>query len=507
MTKNGTYTISAVSKNLFKEIPDQIQITYFISEKLAKIHPLPKEIEDLLYEYAANSRGKIRISVLDPSKEGSESAAEQLGVVPQQIQVVEQNEQTVATVYTGIVIQYLDRYDTMPVIFSTETLEYDLTSRIRAIVKNTSKALGVIVGDSGKSYSTDFATLQRILQKSFSVNEIQPGEDLPDDVSVLFVLGATKLDAFDLYPIDQFLMRGGRVLFAVQGVDVDSQQTLAATAVLNDEPLNAIASYGVAVRKVLALDKSCLTVPFRMASPYGGSIINLVQYPHWINVRAENVSATNPITSRFAGLSLFWPSPLDSIEVPGVKAEAIINTTPQGWLQTANFMTTPEYGPESFYGEADTTTKQYALAYALSGTFPSYFAGKPIPTRKDASRDWKDTAKESPETRVIVIGDDIFATELQTFTNNSNNADFLLNCAVWLSSDDDILSIKTRAAKNTSLDRIQDPAVRKSAAVWVEAVNVGIIPLIVIAFAVYRMARRKKLQQRALPEAGNEVQD
>jgi gliding-associated putative ABC transporter substrate-binding component GldG len=505
MTENGAYTISSVSKNLFREIPEQVQVTYYISEKLEKMHPMPKQIEDLLNEYSAFSHGKIRVSIVDPAKTASEAAVERLGVLPQQIQTVEQNEQSVAMVYTGIVIQYLDRTETLPVVFATDTLEYELSSRIRKIVRNQQKVVGVVVGDAGKNFSQDFQTLQQSLQRSFTVRELQPGQDVPADVSVLFVLGGTGLDDFDLYPIDQYIMRGGHTLFAVPGVDVDAQQTLTATAVTNDSPLTAIATYGVQIGKQLVLDKSSLTVPFQTASPLGGMMINLVQYPHWISIRSENVSTKNPITSRFAGLSLFWPSPLEARKVDGVKAEPIVNSTGQAWLQTKNFVTTPNAGPAAFYAEQGSTTRKYVLAYALSGEFQSYFAGKPIPVRKGTKTDWKDTLAKGRDTRMIVVGNSAFATELQQYSRNTGNIDFLLNSADWLSSDDDLLSIKTRVTHEITLNRIQDPAQKAAAAFWAEAVNVVFIPLLVIFFAVWRTAKRRKLQ-RTVPEATNDVQ-
>jgi ABC-type uncharacterized transport system involved in gliding motility auxiliary subunit len=131
LTKNKAYTISEVSRNLYKEISNQVRITYFVSDKLKQAHPMPGEIADLLREYAANSRGKIRFFQKDPAKAGLLQAVEDLGIEPQQIQLAEQTEITVATVYSGILIEYLDRESVIPVVFSLDTLEYDLSSRIR----------------------------------------------------------------------------------------------------------------------------------------------------------------------------------------------------------------------------------------------------------------------------------------------------------------------------------------------------------------------------------------
>jgi len=120
LTKGKAYTISAVSRNLHNEIQDRIRITYYLSDKLKAIHPIPGEIEDLLREYAGYSRGKIQLAVKDPAKAKLADMVEQLGILPQQIQTVEQDQASVITVYTGIVIEYLDQMEVMPVVFSLD---------------------------------------------------------------------------------------------------------------------------------------------------------------------------------------------------------------------------------------------------------------------------------------------------------------------------------------------------------------------------------------------------
>jgi ABC-type uncharacterized transport system involved in gliding motility auxiliary subunit len=94
MTRNKAFTISEVSKSLFKEIPEKVHITYFLSDKLNKVAPEPGQITDLLHEYAAFSRGKIEVAVVDPAAANLTGQAENMGVVPRPMRVVEKNEVT-----------------------------------------------------------------------------------------------------------------------------------------------------------------------------------------------------------------------------------------------------------------------------------------------------------------------------------------------------------------------------------------------------------------------------
>ncbi|MDR0382382.1 MAG: GldG family protein, partial [Spirochaetaceae bacterium] len=166
LTASKMYTISPVSRRLADEIPDQVTITYFVSGKLRQLYPQPGEIMDLLREYAAYSRGTIRAAERDPAVDGLEDDMIRLGIYPRQIQSIDRNEATVTSVYTGILIEYMEKTDVIPFVFSLETLEYDLTSRIRALVSGRTREAGVIMADFAKSFDRNYRNLAGILQMS-----------------------------------------------------------------------------------------------------------------------------------------------------------------------------------------------------------------------------------------------------------------------------------------------------------------------------------------------------
>jgi gliding-associated putative ABC transporter substrate-binding component GldG len=492
LTENKAFTISRVSRELFREIPDRVYITYYVSDKLKSLYPFPFQIEDLLYEYAAYSRGTIKVEVVDPMKSGNATKAESLGVYPQQIEVIERDERSFAQIYTGIVIQYLDRYEAIPVVSQVESLEYDLTSRVRKIVTEQERSVGILVGDAAREIQTDFASLLGTLSADFSVRPVGRGEEIPEDLDVLFVLGARDLQAFDLFPIDQYIMRGGRVLFAVEGLDLDLMRGIVPRKLENTEPLSMLEHYGVIVQQAYVLDTYAKN--FRIPRQIFGQIMWEVmeKYPFWITVANQFVSKENPITVRFQGLDLLWTSPLRIVERPGVEAEVLLKTTPEAWIQDQEpFETNPqraamlEYIPHEQKG-------QFPLGVSLAGTFSSYFADREIPRRAGEERDWSEVVERSEETRLIVIGDADFASELYQYSGGNYNPEFLANTAEWLSNSEDLLEIKTRVARDMRLDKIQDPEARLRAAIFTQMFNLIIVPLGVIIFGVVRLIMRRR---------------
>ena len=497
LTEDRLFTISRVSQQLFKEIPDQVHITYYISDKLRSVTPVPNRIIDLLQEYAVYSHGRILVSIEDPSQAEVLASVQRAGIPPQQIQVIEQNEQRVTEVYSGLVIQYLDRSISIPFVFNPDTLEYSLTLTIRRLVRNTSSVAGIIIGGTDKSLDRNYSMLSGQLSLSFNLRDLKPGEEIPPNISVLIVLGGTDLSREQLAPIDRYIMGGGRVLFAVKGLRVETNRKLDAKVVGSSPLLDMIANYGVEVGREMVLDES--SRDYRLPQVVFGTVKWQVigKYPEWVSILPENVSETNPITRRFPGLDLLWPSPLTLSSQEGVSAEVLLRSSASSWLATAPFTTDPF---KLVGGRAPKSSKgRFVLAYALSGRFPSYYTGgDETETATPAGEGVKDRGGRlgggdlSQDTRMIIIGDDDFASDLMQFSDSAYNALFLENAAEWLSSDSDLLAIKTRVSGDLRLNRIQDPKARERHIQAAEAINVVGIPLFVLAMGLLRLLLRRE---------------
>jgi gliding-associated putative ABC transporter substrate-binding component GldG len=490
LTENKAYTISKVSKNLFREIPEQVTITYYVSEKLSRFSPIPLQIEDILYEYAAHGRGKIRVSVIDPAKAGQQNKMDQIGIIPQQIQTVEKNEQTLALVYTGIVISYHDSRDVLPVVYDLSTLEYDITSRIKKIITGEKNILGIMSGRSGGALAEEFQLLLGHLSRNYTVREVPKGEEIPPDISVLFILGGAELDVPALRAVDGYIMRGGKALFAVDGVRVDLSRNLEAAAQKDLPVFDVLASYGVRIKPELVLDTQSRRIPVQRNT---GRITvqSLEKYDHWVSVQGPGFSRGSPVTARLTGLDLYWPSPLTLLETAGVTAEVIASSSIDSWTMRDRFVTNPYEAPAFRAAAADRSGK-FTLAAALTGTFPSGFKDGSLAPRPGAPEAPGESGPVSRETRIIVVGDSDLATDLMRYSDGVYNLNFFENAAAWLSLDDSLLEIKTRAARDLRLNRIEDPRTRNTVILFSQVVNLFAVPGFVLLFGIVRAFRRKE---------------
>jgi ABC-type uncharacterized transport system involved in gliding motility auxiliary subunit len=499
LTKNKAYTISKVSRNIYKEIPDPVTITYYLSDKLKTVISSPGEVEDTLREYVSFSRGKIVLAVKDPVKTELSTVVEELGIQPRQVQTVDRDQASLVTVYSGIVIEYLDKIEVLPWVISTDTLEYDLTSRIRSMVMNTERQIGVIVGDSFRQWNEDFSYLNMTLVNAgYRIRQIFPDDEIPDNLPALFVFGGVEdLDEWALYRIDRYIQLGGKVLFAVKGIYIDTLYGSFEARHQNDQGLlDMIASYGAIVRKEFVLDRNALTLQYQTMTQSGGFQYRRVRYPLWIGVPGEYGNTQHPVSSGFSGLDLFWSSDLELPSIENVEASVLLTSSEQAWLMRDSFFTSPEilYLMEV---EAAETKGIKILGASLSGIFPSFFGKNFKPFREGSQEELPDMPLRTEPSRIIVIPDTDFATNIINATQAVHNLEFLVRAADWLSNDDDIVGIRNRQPQAGRFDKIQDIDRLVAAMRFSQILNVVIIPLLVIVFGFVISSQRKRRSRYA----------
>ena len=321
----------------------------------------------------------------------------------------------------------------------------------------------------------------------FELQEVRRGDDVPADINVLFVLGTHDMSDAATYKVDQFIMRGGRAFLAVDPIDVDISAGLAATANTTIAMEEALSAYGVRALPELVLD----TLHQRMSYRVGQGSYVLADYPLWVSVSARSVNPRHLITAHFAGLDLYWPSPLELVARDGVQESVLASTSPNAWSMAGRFETSPEIVQTLQGPSAGGSSGQKVLAVALTGTFSSAYAGRQIPKQEGQSAA-RAFVSRSAATRMIVVGNVFFASDSIQYTQAEYNLNFLSNCAEWLSQGDDLLAIKTRAEGDTRLDKVTDPNQKVFLMNRSMVISIAVMPLLVIVVGGIRLVRRKR---------------
>jgi len=492
VTSTSAFTVGEATKLILAEAKEDIQVTYYASQKL-RASPIPQSVEDLLWEYAGNSGGRFKVKVIDPQESGSEPDLQRLQVQPQEIQVMEQNQMTVARVYSAIRLEYLGREEVLPNVYNPDNLEYELTSALRKLIRQDSRRIGVVLGNRGQSLENNWTVLNTYLKGAGELVVVDSTQPVDPGLDLLLVMGHKDLTEVDAYNVDQFFMGGRPGLLALDGVEVDiSAPTLPALPAY-PKPLTMLAeSYGVKVEPALILDVYVRTLQFQ--SQQG---VELKRYPFWFQIDPKTVNLEHPITKRFGGLDLMWASPLSIQEREGISVVRLLKSSDRSFAMQENLNVEPDMGMLALQMGHEKAAS-YNLALALSGTFKSAFSKETAPEGANTET----FVAQGPENRIIVIGDSDWASDYvriptDIFSRNdaSYNLEFLGSIVEWLSQDEMILQIKSRSLRPTELTGIRDEAGRNFADLLLKLVGIVLVPGLVIAFGVVRLVRRSRREE------------
>jgi ABC-type uncharacterized transport system involved in gliding motility auxiliary subunit len=537
LTGGKEFTVSKATKDVLRELKDLTTVTVYMTRDLPpQLATLRREISDLLDEYRTYGHGKVQVEFVNPTQDPqTEQRMRTLGIPQIMAQTVEKDQLQVKNIYLGIVVSYLDRQEVIPVVQDTYTLEYDLTSAILKVGRQEQYVIGVLSGPTEHDLSKHMQGLRELLQKQFQVQPInlRDGESaVPPEVNLLIVAGPNRVPERVQYQIDQYVMRGGRVIVLIDPIRLPEDGTLQGVPV--ESGLEALlAHYGVRVQKSMVVDRALCA----QASFSGGYIRYTIPYPYWPKAVPDLLNRKDPITNRLESLVLPWVAPLE-VDVPIAagdpidKVREMMKADRKAREEMAQRMgatlppeeSTPDAGTPA--GAADATgaavtgsvlvrtspragtvsgrydlnpqqnfppspTASQVLAVSLNGRFTSFWADRPAPAAPGDTTGLSATTAEpklteSPETRILVVGNAQFATD--TFLGQfPENSIFLQNAIDAMTLGDRLISIRSRGATDRPLKPTSDAA--KSS---LKLIGILGAPLLVIAFGLVRSTLRRR---------------
>jgi gliding-associated putative ABC transporter substrate-binding component GldG len=492
LTKNHLFTLSDASKQLMRSLDDKVTVKAYFTEDL----PSPynnnrRELLDELNEYKAYSRGNLLYDFIDPSGEKGEQEAQQQGISPVQVQVVKEDKFEVKRAYMGVVLLYEDRKEVLPVIQNTASLEYDLSSTIKRLTNRTQKKIGFLTGH-GEPPLSELSHAQEILRKQYDVQtvDVSKNAQIPADISALLVMAPTsRIPEPDKFQIDQYIMRGGRVAFLLNKVDANLQNRFGRALDVNlDDMLDA---YGLRENADLVRDVQCASVSV-VQQQYGFSIQSQVPFPFL--PLASNFSKGNAMVKDLQGIVLFFVSSVDTVNNArrNLHGEILIRSSKQSGRQTGYFL----FDPLQRYTREDLTSQfgesGIPLAAVVEGRMKSLYTGKPVPsdTAAGSATPTSSPLTESPDTRVVLVGDGDFARD--QYLGNRDNLTFFANMVDYLVDDAGLITIRSKEVSMPPLEQVSDGTKK-----ILKYANLVFPPLLVVAYGLARW-RMRKARKRAL---------
>ncbi len=293
----------------------------------------------------------------------------------------------------------------------------------------------------------DYQILQQVMGDTYEVAQVDGNDGtVPGTIDVLLVAKPGALTSKQLYAIDQYLMRGGRVIALAASHKVKFDRGAISATNSDKGFLDLLATYGVSVGDAFVLDERNAPFPRPVQETRGGMTfqrIELQPYPFFIDVRQDTMERGHAALSGLNNLTVPFASALSVTAIEGVESQVLFTSTDEAWEYTGRELDPPTPSSER---------TQATLGVVLSGTFPSHFADKPDPTFEGGDDvDSGRTIKTSlPDARLAVIGSAELSSDLVLQLASSpggevhrGNLQLLQNLIDWSTEDTELLEIRT----------------------------------------------------------------
>ncbi|MDP6633312.1 MAG: Gldg family protein [Phycisphaerae bacterium] len=522
LTDGNLYTLSEGTRSILKKLNEPVTLKLYYSRVAAMKGPDQIRfwnnyylyVRDLLTEYSRISGGKVKLELIDPrtySVEEEEAIRNGIRRFP-----LSDDE----SFYFGLLATTELGKDETIAFFEPnrqELVEYDVSKIISSLVQRKKRTIGIVsslpvMGPANMSpYMLQMMRMQgrqpdppwaivRQLQMDYDVRNLRfETPEVPSDIDFLMVIHPKNLDQKTVFAIDQYVMKGGKLMVFVDPhclADRPQRDPRNPYAGMNHKAgsqlNNLLVNWGAVVyTKKIAVDRASAT---KTGRPPQAFLPYLTLNDQCVNKNHRMVSELNGIRMLFAG----------AIGRHGGTAEftPLISTTDIGntWLP-ADAMSLNMPNPQKIQEEVTDGTEAVTLACMLTGKMNSIFPnGIDIP---DDSPDEPDTqpASTQPTTQpkdktkhidaikstdkgtVLVVADVDIITDMLCYdrsffgmAQSGANVPFLLNALEFLSGSEDLISIRSRGRflrPFTVIDEIERESDRKTQK-RIDAVNAKI---------------------------------
>ena len=483
LTENNLFTLSQGTQNILGRLEEPVTLRFYYSQELAANEPqiriFAQRVRDMLEEMSMRANGMIELQIIDPApfSEDEDQAVAQ-GLVARPIGEGE-------AIYFGLVgTNLVDNVEIIP-FFADERqqyLEYDLARMVFNLAQPEKPVLGIISNlplDTGaggvlaalRGQSQPFLIYAELTDR-FEVEFIAPDAvTIPKRVEVLLLAHPRPPSDTQAYAIDQFVMRGGRVI-----AFIDPQSEVSLTAGPNGEPLKGyteqsnlprlMEKWGVAMddRVILADRKRAQRVAAGRDARRA-----LTDYILWMGYGADEVNRADVITGNIDRLNLGTVGVLTRPIGATTDMTPLVSSSEEAGLMTRDYVLsapTPDNLQRRFVQGADAP---YVIAARFAGRVETAFPDGPPAAKsgREVAAKPQDHLNVNEAASLVVFADsdffdDRFWVSEQNYLGQrfgvpiADNGKFLLNAVENLMGSNDLISLRGRERAARPFTRVED---------------------------------------------------
>ncbi len=471
LTENRLYTLTQGTRNVLANLQEPLQLRFYFSQRLAADYPgiaiYAQQVRELLEEYHRLAQGKINLEIIDPeSFSADEDRAVSLGLQGVPL------ENGAATFYFGLAGSNSTDGEAVIAFFQPDReafLEYDLTKLVYQLTQAKPKAIGVIStlpwqGGFGPLGSNQPWVIYEQLQQSFELRPLAlTTRAIPDDLELLLLVHPKGLEEGLLYAIDQFVLRGGRVLALL---DPHAESDLQALGETSDYQgfKQLLTAWGVELVPGKAVADLSRSLKVRI-NQEGRSAV--ASYPVWMNLTPDQFARQDLIVANLTEVVLATPGALRATAGATTQLTPLLQSTTNAMLVDTAILTDTNTAAVQLLQAYRPDGERYTLAARLTGKPQSAFKAAPAaPEGTPPAVAAAHIQAATTDINLVLIADtdwlqDRFWVQVQDFLGqrvavpDAANGSLLVNAVDTLSGSSDLISVRSRASASRPFTRIQ----------------------------------------------------
>jgi ABC-type uncharacterized transport system involved in gliding motility auxiliary subunit len=476
LTQNHIYTLSKGTRQILQGLKEPIALRLFYSRRLGSTVPVygtyADHVREMLGEYAAVAGGKIRLESYDPEPfSDTEDRAVAYGL--QGVPV----DQGGTQVYFGLAGNNQEDDERTIAFFQPERerfLEYDLTKLIYELSNPKRPVVGVmsslpLEGDprmmmmamrgQAPAGGQPYASTQ-LLRQTNQVKTVNTDAQVIDpDIQVLLVAEAQKLSDATLYAIDQFVMRGGRLMVMV---DPWSEAMASAPSPTGMPPSDTgsdlkklFDAWGIEFDPTKVVGD--LTGAWRVRAN-ADERVQAVNYVAWFNIR-DGINHDDPATADLQQVTVASTGSISKSPKASIEFTPLLTSSPRSGEIPVDQVKMPD--PAKILADFKPSGGPRVIAARIHGVLKSAFTGPPELAKDQKRPDNFPPYKaqtDGPANLVVVADSDILADRFwvrisdffgqKTAMPFSDNGPFVANLIGTLAGGDALIGLRSRGDTN-----------------------------------------------------------
>ena len=537
-TNEKRFTLSKSTKKILRKLDDVVEVKVFLKGDFPSgFKKLANSTGEILQEFKEVAGNKLEINFVSPDEEvpGTNvkwgDTLSSLGLFPINLKSQLKNGEQQQLLYPVALIHYKEKvmpvriYNGSPLINHKEInsadamMEFEFANAIHKISQNEKSLLAYAIGngepslyiDTGKdSLAVNLNTydLTYTLRRDYTVFNfnLKTQPLIPDTFKLLMIVKPTQpFNDEEKLKIDQFVMRGGKLLMFIDKLNAEMDSLKIKNEVIaydrNLELNDLLFKYGARINSDLVMDIQSDRLPFDVN---GNGQFEFLKWNYFPFFSSKSNSVINKNLGFVSGQFL---NSIDTVAAEGISKTVLLSTSGNG-----KRIATPALisGRENQMAPNDSSFNipDIPVALLLEGKFTSVFSNHLSQSMNDTLNKYGGVYLQQClyDNKMIVVADGDMVLNgvhkeepipmgFNSFTIGSqyelqfSNRDFLQNCLDYLINSSNLSEAK---AKDYTLRLLDKNKVEEQKTTW-QLINIIVPVLLVFLFAVlYQFIRKRK---------------